>query len=94
MKTSKLDRIIRNFILNEGTSEHPSLKSRLFALEEMLDSISGKTVSEIRRLEVIREQVKSIKRDVKRLEENNFLLEEENKTLKEKLMILEENKEE
>jgi hypothetical protein len=94
MKTPKIDSIIRNFLLSEGQIEAPALKSRFLALEEMLSNITGRTLSEIRRLEIIREQVRTIRKDVRRLEEQCTLLEEENNSLKEKLVILEENKEE
>lgn len=94
MKTNKLDTVIRHFLLNEGNSSNPSLKSRLFSLEEMISSLVGRTMSENRKLEIIREQISNLKKDVRRLEERNSLLEDENKQLQEKLMILEENKEE
>lgn len=94
MKNKKLNDITRNFLLNEGTSSQPSLKSRLFSLEEMVSTLIGRTVSENRKLEIIREQISNLKKDIRRLEERNSLLEEENKELQEKLVILEENKEE
>ena len=94
MKDNKLDTVIRNFLLNEGNFSNPSLKSRLFSLEEMVSSLVGRTMSENRKLEIIREQISNLKKDVRRLEERNSLLEDENKQLQEKLMILEENKEE
>ena len=94
MKFDKLNDLTRKFLLNEGENSKPSLKSRLLALEEMLSSIVGRSVSENRKLEIIKEQVSSVKREVRRLEEKNFLLEEENKQLQEKLTLLEENKEE
>lgn len=94
MKNSKLDNIVRKFLLNEGQADNPSLRGRILTLEEMLANIMGRSLSEIRRLEVIREQVKAIKTAVRRLEERNTLLEEENNLLKERLVILEENKEE
>ena len=94
MKNSKLNDITRKFLLNEGNLASPTLKSRLMALEELLTKISGKSLTEFRRLEIIREQVKEIKRDVRKIEERNFLLEQENKQLQEKLTLLEESKEE
>jgi len=94
MKNNELDTVIRNFLLNEGNLKNPSLKSRLFSLEEMVSSLVGRTMSENRKLEIIREQLSNLKKDVRRLEERNSLLEEENKQLQEKLTILEESKEE
>lgn len=94
MKNSKLNDLTRKFLLNEGDLSNPTIKSRLMALEELLTKISGKSLTEFRRLEIIREQVKELKRDIRKLEERNFLLEQENKDLQEKLTLLEENKEE
>lgn len=94
MKNSKLNDITRKFLLNEGDLSAPTLKSRLMALEELLSKISGKSLTEFRRLEIIREQVKEIKRNVRKIEERNFILEQENKQLQERLTLLEENKEE
>jgi hypothetical protein len=83
-----------NSLLNEANQQDPTLKSRLMALEELLNNIAGKSLAEVRRLEIIKEQVKEIKRNVRRLEEKNFILEQENKQLQEKLTLLEESKEE
>lgn len=94
MKNSKLNDLTRKFLLNEGDLSNPTIKSRLMALEELLTKISGKSLTEFRRLEIIREQLKELKRDIRKLEERNFLLEQENKDLQEKLTLLEENKEE
>jgi chromosome segregation ATPase len=94
MKLDKLNDLTRKFLLNEGSNVNPSLKSRFLALEEMLSNIVGKSISENRKLEIIKEQISSVKREVRRLEEKNFLLEEQNKELQEKLTLLEESKEE
>lgn len=93
MKNLKIDGIIRKFLISEGNFDNPSLRSRLSTLQELLNKISGKSLAESRRLEIIREQVFNIKREVRKLEEQNVLLEEENKMLQEKLTLLEENKE-
>ena len=94
MKNSKMNDMVRNFLVNEGALPNPSVKSRLLALEDLLARVEGKSLTEARKLEIIREQLKEVKREVKRLEEHNFILEEENKQLQEKLMLLEESKEE
>jgi predicted nuclease with TOPRIM domain len=94
MKTTKFDTIVRNFLLNEGEKVRPSLKSRLLSLEEMISSLVGRSMSENRKLEIVKEQLSNLKKDVRRLEERNSLLEDENKQLQEKLTILEESKEE
>ena len=93
MKNSKLNDIVKNFLMNEGEKKQPSIKSRFLALEEMLSNVLGRSLSERRRLEVIKEQFSTLRRDVRRLEEKMVLLESENQELSEKLKILEESKE-
>lgn len=92
MKNFQLNGIIRKFLLSEGNFDSPSLKSRISALQELLSKISGKNLAESRRLEIVKEQVLSIRREVKKLEEQYLLLEEENRVLQEKLTLLEEEK--
>jgi len=94
MKNKNINTIIRDFFINEGSVPSPTIKSRLMALEELISKISGKSLTEHRRLEIVKEQLKEVKRDIRKLEEKNFLLEEENKDLKNKITLLEENKEE
>lgn len=94
MRSSKVNDVIRKFLVNEGALPNPSIKSRLLALEDLLTRVEGKSLTEARKLEIIREQLKEVKREVKRLEEKNFLLEQENKELQEKLTLLEEGREE
>jgi len=94
MKNSKLNDLVRNFLLSEGQTSTPSIKSRFLALEEMLSRINGRSLAEIRRLEIIGEQLRGLKREVKKLEEVKDILEEENSELREKLTLLEESKEE
>lgn len=94
MKNSKLDDIIKKFLVTEGQSDVPSIRSRFLALEEMLSRITGRSLAEIRRLEIIGEQLRGLKKEVRRLEEQKSILEQENIELQEKLMLLEETKEE
>lgn len=94
MKNSKLNDLVRNFLLSEGQISSPSVKSRFLALEELLSRITGRTLSETRRLEIIREQLSGLKKEVRKLEEVKSILEEENTQLKEKLTLLEEQREE
>lgn len=94
MKNSKLNDLVRNFLLSEGQISSPSVKSRFLALEELLSRITGRTLSETRRLEIIREQLSGLKKEVRKLEEVKSILEEENIQLKEKLTLLEEQREE
>lgn len=92
MKDSKVDNIIRNFLtISEGTSVSPSVKSRFLALEELLSKVEGKNLTEFRKLEIIKEQLNTIRKEVKKIEEKNLMLETENKELHEKLTLLEES---
>lgn len=92
MKNLKIDDIIRKFLLSEGNFDSPSLRSRISTLQELLSKISGKNLAESRRLEIVKEQVLSIRREVRKLEEQYLVLEEENKALQERLTLLEEKK--
>jgi len=93
MKKEKLDSIVRNFLINEGKTPEPSIKSRFLALEELLNKISGKSLTEVRRLEIIKEQISNLRKEVRKLVERNLILEEENKELQEKLILIEGEKE-
>jgi len=88
----KLDEITRNFVLSEGNFTEPSLKGYIQALEESLCKLQGKSMSESRRIEIAKEQLKGVRRQVRRLEEQKALLETQNRELNEKLSILEEGK--
>lgn len=90
MKT--LNDLTRDFILNEGASREPSLKSYIQALEENLLKFEARTNGEARRLEIANEQIRAIRRHARKLEEKLFLLESENSKLQEELKILQENK--
>lgn len=81
-----LNKLTRKFIMSEGTYREPSLRSYLQALEETLTKLSPRSQTDSRRLEVMKEQVRGIKRHFRRLEE-------ENKKLQEQISVLEESKE-
>ena len=70
--------------LNEGKS--PDIYSYIQTLGEILDNLRPKSVSERRRLDVARQQVREIRRHTRRLSERIALLEEQ-------VQILEETKE-
>lgn len=93
MEKNKLDTIIRNFLFNEGSKSEPSVRSRFLALEELLNKISGKSLTEVRRLEIVKEQLSSLKREVNKIEQKNLVLEEEVRELQEKLILIEGEKE-
>lgn len=88
-----LNDMTRDFLLNEGGSKEPSLKSYIQALEENLLKFEARTNTEARRLEIATEQIRGIKRHSRKLEEKLFLLESENNKLQEQLKILQEARE-
>ncbi len=87
-----LNDLTREFLINEGNSNTPSLKSYIQALEESLLKFEARTNTEARRLEIANEQIRGIKRHARKLEEKLFLLESEKIQLEEQLKVLQENK--
>ena len=88
----KLDEIIAKFIHSEGKFTEPSLKSYIQSLEEIVSKIESKSMTESRRLEIMKEQIRGIRRQSRRLEEKYSLLESQNKELREQILVLEETK--
>ena len=86
MKTD-FDGLTRKFLkgsfLKEG--KVPDINSYIQTLGEILDNFRPKGVSERRRLDVAREQLREIRRHTRRMQGQIHILEE-------KLSILEENK--
>lgn len=78
-----IKKTIRNFILNEGSIQRPSLQSFLENLSKILEVIKPHSIRETRYLEVARHQLKEIKSGIRRLEEEKQLLEEKVKLLEE-----------
>jgi len=81
------DGLTRKFLegnfLHEGKT--PDINSYIQTLGEILDNFRPKSVSERRRLDVAREQLREIRRHTRRMQSQLHILEE-------KLSILEENK--
>jgi len=82
---NKLNRITKNFMLSEG--KVPGLRSWVQALEENIKSLKPKSLSEERRLALMKYQIREIRNGSRRLLE-------EMKTLEEQLKILEEHRNE
>jgi hypothetical protein len=80
----KFNRLTSQFVLDEG-KEAPSLASYIQSLKEIVYSLSPRTKTEARRIEIAKSHLREINLYTKRLEE-------ENKHLQEKLSLLEENK--
>lgn len=87
-----LNDLTRDFILNEGVVKEASLKAYIQALEENLLKLEARTNTEARRLEVMKEQIRGIKRNTRRMEEQLHLLESKNLELQEQLNLLQEKK--
>lgn len=80
----KFNRSTSQFVLDEG-KEAPSLASYIQSLKEIVYSLSPRSKTEGRRIEIAKSHLREIKLYTRRLEE-------ENKHLQEKLSLLEENK--
>ena len=63
-----LNDITRRFILNEGSSA-PSLASYIQSLQEIILSLSPRTQTERRRVEMAKNHLREVKKHVRRLEE-------------------------
>lgn len=80
----------QDFILNEG--QGPSVVSYIQSLSEVLESIKPSTVSDMRRLEVAKENLLNLRRHVRRMDEKMKFLEEELNVLKEEKLSKNEGK--
>jgi len=77
-----LSKITKKFILGESFSP-PSLFSYIQALQETMSNMVPRTVSETRRLEVAKSQIREIRKFSKKLQERVDILEEQVKVLEE-----------
>ena len=77
-------RMTREFLL--GESRAPSLASYIQSISEVLHSVTPRTRTDERRIEMAKNSLKEVRRHTRRLEERVNVLEEQVK-------ILEENKE-
>ena len=87
-----LNDLTREFLMNEGSTKEASLKAYIQALEENLLKFEARSNTEARRLEVMKEQLRGIRRNARRLEEQLHLLESKNIELQEQLNLLQEKK--
>ena len=76
-------RFLDGEFLKEGKS--PDINSYIQTLGEILDNFKPKSISERRRLDAARDQLREIRRHTRRMQSQIHILEE-------KLIILEENK--
>lgn len=79
------DKMTRDFLLGEGRAPDPSMMSHIQALEEMLGMFQSRSQSDQRRMEVVRNHLKEMKRSTRRLQM-------EHDALQEKVNLLEEEK--
>ena len=82
-----LDKLSRQFILNEGEIPPSSILTYVQSLQETLNNMKPRTQTESRRLNIARVHLREIKKSARRLQEKVSVLEE-------KLSILEESREE
>jgi len=76
-----LNSLTRNFILNEGTG--PTINSWIQALSENIGAFKPRTLSEERRIEVMKHQLRELRRSSRRMQENLTRLEEQVNILQE-----------
>jgi len=79
-----LNSLTRNFILSEGTG--PTMSSWIQALSENIGAFKPRTLSEERRIEVMKHQLRELRRSSRRMQENLTRLEEQ-------VTLLQEDKE-
>ena len=71
-----LNDMTRRFILNEGNNS-PSLSSYIQSLQEIIFSLSPKTQTERRRIEIAKNHLREVRKHVRKLEEKVQMLEEQ-----------------
>ena len=71
-----LNDITRRFILNEGDNA-PSLASYIQSLQEIVFSLTPRTQTERRRVEMAKNHLREVRKHVRRLEEKVQMLEEQ-----------------
>jgi hypothetical protein len=76
-----LDKLTKNFILNEGKG--PTINTWIQALAENISSLKPSTVSDKRRVELMKHQLTELKRTSRRMTEELRSLQEELKFLQE-----------
>ena len=82
-----LNKLTKEFIVNEGDVPSPTIFTYIQSLNETLSNMRPKSQSESQRLAIARQHIKEIRKRARRMHEQVQLLEE-------KLNVLEESKEE
>ena len=81
-----LNKLTKEFIVNEGDVPSPTIFTYIQSLNETLSNMRPKSQSESQRLAIARQHIKEIRKRARRMHEQVQLLEE-------KLNVLEESKE-
>ena len=81
MNYNKLNELTKSFLIIEG--KQPSLHSDIQSSDEALSTLSPKTKSDARRIEVAKKHLREVRRQTRRLEESVTNLEEKLKLLEE-----------
>lgn len=76
-------RLTRQFILNEGLAQKPSMSSYLQSISEVLENITPRSRTDERRIQIAKESLKEVRRGARRLQERVNVLEEQVKILEE-----------
>ncbi len=78
-----LNKITRNFIVNEGEAKAPTLLTHIQSVYEVLSNMKPKTQTESRRISMAKHHIKEIKKMSRKLQERLNVLEERMKVLEE-----------
>ena len=78
-----LNKMPREFIVNEGQVKGPDIHSYIQRLAEILQSLKPKSLREANRLGMARQQVKEVRKLARRLDERVATLEEQVNLLEE-----------
>ena len=76
-------KMMSSFIINEGESINPTINSWIQALSENIGALKPRSLSEERRVEVMKHQLRELRRSSRRMQEQVTRLEEQVTVLQE-----------
>ncbi len=78
-----LNNLARKFILSEGEVKKPSVYTYIQSVQELANSMNPSSLRDRRRLQLMKEQLKEIKRHSRKMQERIAILEEQVEILEE-----------
>lgn len=73
----------RKFILSEGDIKKPGIYAYIQSIQELVDSVKPTSMRDQRRLQMMKENLKEIKRHARKMHERITILEEQVEVLEE-----------